>query len=228
MIKKILIVSATKLEVEPLLSYFTEEKQNNQKLREYSFKNLAIDLLIPGVGMVPTAYWMADTLCNNNYQMAINIGICGSFNKSIALGEVLNITSDCFSEMGAEDGESFLAMADLDLLEDDDFEFNKGQIKNTFLFENKFTSSLKTAHGITVNKIHGQESSILFTKNLYNPDVESMEGAAFLYACLNHKLKNIQLRAVSNYVERRNKENWNIPLAVKNICETSFNLLQNL
>jgi futalosine hydrolase len=143
MIKKILIVSATKLEVEPLLNNFTEVKQINQKLREYSFQNLEIDLLIPGVGMVPTAFWMANTMSQKSYQLALNIGICGSFNESISLGEVVNVTTDCFSEMGAEDGEGFLAMADLDLLEDDDFVFNKGQIKNIFQFKNKYLSSFK-------------------------------------------------------------------------------------
>ncbi|NUM51122.1 MAG: futalosine hydrolase [Flavobacteriales bacterium] len=225
---KILIASATKIEIEPLLANFVERNQVNQKLREYSFKNLDIDVLVTGVGMVPTAFWLADTLSRNTYQLALNIGICGSFNNTIPLGEVLNITSDCFSEMGAEDGESFLAMADLDLLEDDDFSFNKGQIKNVFSFEHKAISSLKKASGITVNKVHGEVNSIELTKQLFCPDVESMEGAAFFYACLTHQLKNIQLRAVSNYIEKRNKENWNIPLAVNNVCNTSFQLLQHL
>jgi futalosine hydrolase len=71
--------------------------------------------------------------------------------------------------------------------------------------------------GVTVNKVHGNEKSIARITELYQPDIESMEGAAFAYACAMHKLPYFQIRAISNYVERRNRESWNIPLAVKNL-----------
>jgi len=44
--------------------------------------------------------------------------------------------------------------------------------------------------------------------------VESMEGAAFLFACLKKGIPCFQLRSISNYIEPRNLNNWNIPHAI--------------
>jgi len=38
----------------------------------------------------------------------------------------------------------------------------------------------------------------------------------------------VQIRSVSNYVEKRNKENWNIPLALKNLQSILIELLEKI
>jgi futalosine hydrolase len=48
-------------------------------------------------------------------------------------------------------------------------------------------------------------------------EIESMEGAAFLFACNQTKVSCRQIRAVSNYVEKRDRSKWNIPLAITNL-----------
>jgi futalosine hydrolase len=72
--------------------------------------------------------------------------------------------------------------------------------------------------GITVNTVHGNSASIKKVKKKFNPDIESMEGAAFFFACQNEKIPCLQIRAISNYVEKRNKKKWKMKLAVKNLC----------
>ena len=37
-----------------------------------------------------------------------------------------------------------------------------------------------------------------------------MEGAAFMYVCLMHQVPFAQIRAVSNVVERRNRQAWKV------------------
>ena len=225
---KILIVSATFLEIEPLLAGFRYEGDVNQKLKKYSYKNHSIDVLIPGVGMTCTAYWMGKTLAHNQYDVALNLGLAGSFKDEIAIGEVVNINSDRFADMGAEDGEAFLSLIDMDLLSDEDFPLNQGEIENTIILDNEALNKLRKAKAITVNKAHGLEDTIEKTMQLYQPDVESMEGGAFFYACLLEGITNAQIRAVSNKVEKRNKENWNIPLAVKNLMDRSLEIINTL
>ncbi len=44
-----------------------------------------------------------------------------------------------------------------------------------------------------------------------------MEGAAFHYVCLQEKIPFLQLRAISNYVGERNKANWNLNEAIRNL-----------
>ena len=132
----ILIVSATYIEIEPLLLQFKLDKEINQKLRSYTYKNHQIDVLIPGVGMTCTAYWLGKTLSSKLYDTAINLGLAGSFTNNYKLGDVVNITSDQIAELGAEDGESFLSLVDMDLIMDEDFTLQNGEIKNTIPIQN--------------------------------------------------------------------------------------------
>ncbi len=224
---KILIVSATYLEIEPLLLQFRLEREVNQKLKSYSYKNHQIDVLIPGVGMTCTAYWMGKTLAAKLYDLALNFGLAGSFDEKINIGDVVNVTSDQISELGAEDGESFLSLIDMDLIKDDDYSLTHTKMENSILPKNIIINKLKKVSGITVNTTHGAQISIQKIKKLFAPQIESMEGAAFLYACLLEGITCAQIRVISNKVEKRNKENWNIPLAVKNLCFTSLQILNS-
>ena len=224
----ILIVSATYLEIESLLTHFSFIEQKNQKLHFYTYKNHTVDVLISGVGMTSTAYWLGKTLNSNVYDCAINLGIAGSFNDSVRLGEVVNITSDRISELGAEDGENFLSLIDMNLIVDEGFISPNGEMMNTIQIENEELNSLRKVKSITVNTAHGEESSIKKITQLFNPDTETMEGAAFYYACLLEGIKCTQVRAISNKVKPRNKENWDIPLALSNLTKASLKLLDNM
>ncbi|MCG3164945.1 MAG: Futalosine hydrolase [Bacteroidia bacterium] len=203
---KILIVAATKLEVKPLLN----------KLKDLKFNP---EVLITGVGMVPTAFSLGNVLSVKKYDAALNLGICGSFNRNLKIGEVVNVTEDIFSELGAEDGDSFLKLSDMKFADKKDV-----MLKPAKKFSSSVLKEFKKVKGITVNTVHGNKKSISKVVELYNPDVESMEGAAFFYACNRLNIPSVQLRAVSNYVEHRNSKNWNIKLAVENLTEAALGL----
>lgn len=221
----ILIIAATSLEIKPLLENFTFSEQKESNLNTYKYRDFDIDVLITGIGMVATAFYMGKTLQSYNYDMAINAGIAGCFNKKVALGEVFNVTSDCFSELGTDNGEYFLSLIDLKLIEENCFPFSNMELINKSVFQSDIVNQLPKAKGITVNTIHGNESAIVKVKKLFNPLTESMEGAAFLYSCMLQDLKHIQIRSISNYVEKRNKESWNIPLAIKNLNNILIKIL---
>jgi futalosine hydrolase len=55
-----------------------------------------------------------------------------------------------------------------------------------------------------------------------------MEGAAFFYACRQMNVHGMQIRAVSNYVEKRNREAWNIGLAIKNLNTFAIDLVSRI
>lgn len=198
----ILIVAATQPEIQPLLDYFGEEKP--------------FDILITGVGMVATAFALGEKLIQKRYDLAINIGIAGSFDRKIALGEVVEIINDTLSELGAEDDQNFIPITAL------------GFGENEFSSSNMLFLPVKKVNAITVNTVHGEEKSIQKTKSIFNPHLESMEGAAFFYACKKSNVPSLQIRSVSNYVEKRNRENWKIGLAVKNLNDFVIDLLEKL
>lgn len=211
---KILLVAATSLEIEPLLSHF----QINQST--INIQGNIISVLITGVGMTATAFALGKALNSETFDLSINIGIAGAFDRSLKMAEVVSVNLDCFAELGAEDGENFISIDELNL--------GKAGIKPSHLYNHTLLSSLKKVKGITVNKVHGNDESIYTTVTRLNPQVESMESAAFFYACNQASLACLQLRAISNYIERRNRDNWNIALAIKNVNEVAIDLLKNL
>lgn len=215
---KILIVSATQFEVNPLLNFLgiamPTTGMNNANI---DFEDKDIEVLITGVGMVNTAFMMGRYI-NSLYDIVINIGVCGAFDRNLELGELVHVTSDVLSEMGAEDGEEFLTYDQLNLPGEHIFSEN-------YTISNPFIDSLKKVKGITVNTVHGNETTIKKVQQLYHPDVESMEGAAFFTGCVRAGGDFIQIRAVSNYVEKRDKSRWKMPLAIKNLNDFLINFI---
>lgn len=217
----ILIVSATQFEVKPLLDFLEiEHPILGLNTTKKTINGNSVHILITGVGMVNTAFMMGRYI-TSLYDLVINVGVCGAFEKDLELGQLVHITQDILSELGAEDGDEFLTYDKLNLEGEHRFSHN---LKNSY----KRINHLKAVKGITVNAIHGNETSITKVKQLYNPDVESMEGAAFYACCAKTGGDYTQIRAISNYVEKRDKSKWQIPLAIKNLNDFAIDFINDL
>jgi futalosine hydrolase len=214
---RILFVAATDFEVESLK--LKVESQNNAS--DFEPSTLNFKLLITGVGMVATAFALGRELAKNQYNLVVNLGIAGSFDRGFALGDIVEITEDTLAELGAENDGAFLPITQMGFGEST---FNATQDLNNIYK----TANLKQAKAITVNTVHGNEASIQKVQARLNVQIESMEGAAFFYACREAGVPCIQIRAVSNYVEKRNRDNWQIGLAVKNLNTFAAELINNL
>ena len=196
---KILLVSASKMEMLEI---------------EYSY----CDKLVTGVGMVATTFAVTRALQSNNYDLVIDMGIAGSFQQDLKLGDVVQVISDRISELGVENRESFVPANEMKLVSADEL----------FFETNERIPGLPTAFGITVNRVHGEASSILKVKMQFSPDVESMEGAAVAYVCQQLGVNWVQIRAISNRVEPRNRDAWNIPLAIEKLHKEVRKYIEDL
>ena len=49
-----------------------------------------------------------------------------------------------------------------------------------------------------------------------------------MYACMIHGVAFGQVRAVSNVVEKRNREAWNLSGAIRNLTEVALNILEDV
>jgi futalosine hydrolase len=212
---RILVVGATLEEVESLKSGVLSRKSKVGSQTQGS-ELKTIDFLITGAGMIATAFAMGKHLAANSYDLAINLGIAGSFSKDIALGDVVEIVEDTFAELGAEDDEDFITI--------DKLGFGESGFRSTYPLSEYF--NLRKANAITVNTVHGNETSIRKISNRINAEIESMEGAAFFYACREAGIPCMQIRAVSNYVEKRNRDAWQIGLAIKNLDKFAEELVK--
>tara|TARA_B100001250_G_scaffold334074_1_gene299882 strand:- start:26043 stop:26621 length:579 start_codon:yes stop_codon:yes gene_type:complete len=159
-------------------------------------------LLITGVGMVNAAVNLTKELMQMKYDLVINMGIAGSFLDELKDGEVVEVIEDSFSEVGFEDGKYFDEFSDFDL-------------KTQYQVEGK--TCLKKVRAITVNTVHGRGQSIREIVERLKPDIESMEGASIFKVCEEFGVPCLQVRSISNRVEKRNRKKWNLDLSIRNL-----------
>lgn len=208
---KILLVAATRAEIAPLATHFHLPAQDFVKTKDF-------DVLITGVGMTATAYTLGKHL-SGSYKLVLNLGIAGTFSSAIPLATVVNVVTDEFAELGAEHGDDFLSIDHLG------FGKAKYNARNNLLHSD--VEKLPKVHGITVNRVHGNKDSIAKVIERHDPGIESMEGAAVLYCCEKEGLSCLQIRSISNYVESRDKERWQVGPAIKSLNEWAIGFLTN-
>jgi len=202
---KTLVVVATAAEIAPVEAVLRARRD--------------IDVLVTGVGMVATAARCSRRLAQGSWDFALNLGLCGSFDSSLTPGVVVHVVSDRLSELGAEDDDTFLPIESLPLPSDH-------VVENPKPPANAALAWLPKVKGITVNTVHGRQATIAAVAARCRPQVESMEGAAFMYACRLAGVPFAQVRAVSNMVERRNRASWKIPEAVESLAAVARAILQ--
>jgi futalosine hydrolase len=224
---RVLVVAATEAEVSPFVAGLVRASAVGPRVTRYQGGGHNLDVLISGVGMVATATWCSRVLSAEQFDVALNLGVCGSFRPEIFPGAVVHVVSDRLAELGAEDGDAFLTLQDMKLLGDDEFPFTGGRLVNASPPVLGPLSSMRAVNGITVNTVHGSDDSIARVMKRYSPDVESMEGAAFMYACMVQGVPFAQVRAVSNMVERRNRAAWKLNEAIANLGTVARQILES-
>lgn len=216
---RILIVAATEAEILPLLSAMRRTSDRGVRTTSYEHAGHDVVVLTTDVGMVATAAWCSRVMGDAPYDLALNLGVCGSFDPSLAPGRVVHVVADRLSELGAEDGDAFLDIEQLHL--PGAYEFTNANPPAIAALRR-----LPTVSGVTVNTVHGHEPSIAAVTARCAPQVESMEGAAFMYVCQMHGVRFAQVRAVSNIVERRNRGAWKLMEAIAQLNEVGMAIVE--
>ena len=222
---KILIVSATWLEVKLLADELEFIEEQTHLLRKYRIQEIEVDILTTGIGTTFTTFHLTNTLRDNQYKFVINIGIAGSLTSELNIGEVVSVVTDEFADLGIEKEDEFLTLFETGFMDANEFPFEQGILKSS---DSNGLFDLKKVRGITTNKSHGRATSIAELKSKFSAHVESMEGAVVLYVCNWFGVPCYQIRSISNFVEPRDSAHWNIPLALEKLNESVLNVLTKL
>jgi futalosine hydrolase len=191
--------------------------------------NFEFSSLVSGIGSMATAWNMNHWIkLNGKPDIAINAGIAGSFRDELIPGDVVLPLSDCFADSGIEDGNDFFTLSEAGLITADEFPYKNGLLYADTSYINKIRHIVKPVRAITVNTATGSETTRNKLIKKFNPDIETMEGATFFYICSREKIPFLAVRAISNKIELRNKNNWNIPLALKNLSDKIIDVLLTL
>ncbi len=218
---KILITAA---EEEELIT----AKQAYNSLPSEIKERLDITFMLTGIGCTSTSYRLTKMLCSSGpFNFALNIGIAGSFTESFPIGSVAMIDKEYFGDLGFETYFGFQTLFDYNALNADSFPFKGGALYCKDIppeIENAL-SSYKRATGVTVQTVSGLPEKKELLKNIFSPEIESMEGAAFFYVCLHEKVQFAEIRSVSNFVGERDRKKWDIPLALDSLREAVRKML---
>jgi len=214
----ILVVAATEAECAPTLRQMSGYKAMSPWLFSGTFRGYDIEVLLSGIGSVATSFRLTQTLMQRRFRCAIAIGIAGSFADDIPLGETVQIVEDCFADLGIDNNGQFRSLREEGLTCDDfegDFIINPSPALS---FHRKL-------RGVTVQTASGSKNRIDELVQRFQPQVETMENAAFFYVCRMLKIPFASFRGISNRVELRNRQNWRIAEAIENVNESLSELL---
>lgn len=220
---KWLIVAATPGEIKPFAD-FLAENAFRQYDATYLLEDKEISILVTGVGLTLTAYHLGVVFGKQTFDRVVNAGIAGAINREIPIGSVVEVASECFGDMGAESaGGAFIDIHQMGLIPPDLPPFQDGRLNNPRAGE----AGLPIVKGLSVNKVHGFLPSITEMMIHFDADIETMEGAAFFYTCLSSAQPFCQIRAISNYVEPRDRSKWDIPGAVQALNRELIRLIRH-
>jgi len=179
-----------------------------------------VNLLVTGIGGISTSWSMKKWFDRNpKPDLALNAGIAGSYSDNIGIGQVVVPVSDCFADLGIEDGENYYTLGETGLADPDGFPFKNGFIETDNEYVDLALTKMRKVRAITVNTSSGSAARIENLRRKFNPDIETMEGATFFYICAMEKIPFLAIRSISNKVEPRDRKRWNIQLAMINLEE---------
>jgi len=177
--------------------------------------NTGTDLLITGVGVPATLYHLQKRLHQLDYDLVIQAGIAGCFDERLQPGQVVLVSQDRFADLGTEEKGRFRSVFEYGLANPNEFPFENGWLVNSNPLLT--ASPLQKTSGVTINTISDNPGQKQMLLDQFDPGIESMEGAALHYVCLQEQVPFIQMRSISNPVGERDRSKWKMTEAIGNL-----------
>lgn len=211
------------------MSNMTEIFEVKKWWKQFNYKNLQVDTLITGIGPAMCSFYLARALAYKNYDLAINAGIAGSFSSKYKPGGMAWVSRDQFGDLGISDGDNFCTLYEKGFESANKPPFREGALYSQLPDMVTPPAHIKEASAITVSSVSGEEKQIQLRKDKFKSELESMEGAAFMFACQAYHLPCLQLRAVSNMITApRDEKAWKTDESIQNLNQSLTEILDKL
>jgi futalosine hydrolase len=225
----ILVIASAEKEVKFVLEQEVAVFVPTEQVYNFKRNGHLVDFLITGPGMVMATYWTSRILSQKKYDVAVHVGLAGSYRKQIRIGTVVQIVSDCFADMGYYHEGNFITFFAAGQIDKNSYPFREEKLISQYdLSGFRLIKTLPTVNAITVS--HNTTDSHSITQKIaqFNPDIETLDSAAVLFSCYMHHLPCIALRAVSHHVESFSLKNWQLPETIFSLGKHLYFLLHEL
>ena len=214
---KILLTAATTFEIEPTLQLIEKKGLS---------PNIEVEVLITGIGPVSATYLLTTTIADKKPHLVIQAGIAGSFNyKDDEAGKVMLVKYDAFGDLGMEEKGKFTTVFDAGFAGKNHFPFTDGWLINPHPLLNN--PALPVVKAVTINKVSDSSVQRQQLADTFTAHIETMEGAALHYVCLQQNVPFLQIRSISNEVGERDKSKWKMKEAIANLNNELINIMNN-
>lgn len=214
----IVLAAATSFEIQPTIDLL--------KNGSAPAGSLKTDVLITGIGSLPTVYALMRQIGRRRPDIIIQAGVAGCFTPG-RIGAVLAVKEEVLGDLGVKEGQDFKTLFDLNLMDRDAPPFHNGLLVNPHSDLLDLTG-IEQVRGLTINEISTDSARISWYQQNMSPVVESMEGGALHFTCLQEGIPFLQLRSVSNDIGQRDKSRWDIRSAIAHLNQQLMETIKKL
>lgn len=139
------------------------------------------------------------------------LGVCGAYpGRGINVLDVVRVDSECVGDMGYQEKDGSF------------YPFPSSVRATAAEHAPACVQKLKSAVGVTVNCCTGTEEQGLLRARMFDADIENMEGAAGISACIAHGIPVFEIRVVCNMASTRDRISWKFAEALDVLRKTLF------
>lgn len=207
LLMKILLAAATEEEIAPSIHWLRAQPAVGAAYHQ-------VAVCITGVGLVSATYELTKAIVENEPDYVLGVGVAGAFSRGLSLCDCVVVETEQIADFGAEDGETFWDAFSMGLLKANRSPYAHRLMRNSLQSPPFPIAHLPRVAGLTVTKVSGYEPTIAQREAHYGAAIETMEGAALHYVCIRMGKPFLQLRAISNYVTRRDRKAWRMADAI--------------
>ncbi|WP_405333052.1 futalosine hydrolase [Fibrobacter sp.] len=141
------------------------------------------------------------------------LGVCGAYpGRGIDVLDVVRVDAESVGDMGYQDRDGSF------------YPFPSSVRATAPEHAPAHLQKLKSVVGLTVNRCTGTEELGLSRSRMFDADIENMEGAAGISACMACRVPVFEIRAVSNMATTRDRESWKFNEALSALRQAVFGI----
>ena len=203
-------------------------------------KGKPVRAIITGPGSVNTVQSLSAAIETARPSLIIQTGCAGAFRKSgLNIGDIGIATEEIDIQLGIESENGRLPLNELPF---STIKSNEIDLKNRYpldielvnqaletlteVFEGKNIGVMRGPF-VTVSTITATDRRAKDIYKHYSPCMEGMEGAGAAHLAIHYDIPFLEIRSASNFVGKRDRNSWNLPLAFERGAMAVLNLIRD-
>lgn len=212
-----------------------------RKITHGHIEGKPVRAIITGPGSVNTVQSLSAAIETARPSLIIQTGCAGAFRESgLNIGDIGIATEEIDIQLGIEAENGRLPLNELPF---STIKSNEIDLKNLYpldielanqaletltkIFEGKNVQVVKGSF-VTVSTITATDNRAKDIYKQYSPCMEGMEGAGAAHLSIHYDIPFLEIRSASNFVGKRDKSSWDLPLAFERGAMAVLHLIRNL